>query len=75
MRPCCESTQRRHGRRLHLIMALATSSTALFHLRNERVAYEHNVALHDISLHIDRGEKVALIGPSGAGKTTLLRTL
>ncbi len=32
-------------------------------------------ALHDVTLHIDKGEIVTLIGANGAGKTTLLGTL
>ncbi|PUA16520.1 phosphonate ABC transporter ATP-binding protein [Glaciimonas sp. PCH181] len=33
------------------------------------------LALQDLTLAIDQGEQIALIGPSGAGKTTLLHTL
>ena len=31
--------------------------------------------LHDVGFTIDRGERVAIIGPNGIGKTTLLRTI
>jgi branched-chain amino acid transport system ATP-binding protein len=39
------------------------------------VAYGAIVALHGISLDVEKGEIVALIGANGAGKTTTLRTI
>jgi branched-chain amino acid transport system ATP-binding protein len=39
------------------------------------VSYGAIRALRDVSLHIDRGEIVTLIGANGAGKTTLLRAI
>ncbi len=35
---------------------------------------DHNV-LHRISLHIERGDRIALVAPNGAGKSTLMRML
>jgi len=37
--------------------------------------YKQIIALSDVSLHINRGEIVSLIGANGAGKTTLLRAI
>lgn len=38
-------------------------------------AYGELTVLDDVSLHIERAEIVAVIGPSGGGKTTLLRLI
>jgi len=39
------------------------------------VAYHGRAALQDATLHVARGERVAVIGPNGAGKSTLLRVV
>jgi phosphate transport system ATP-binding protein len=44
-------------------------------LEHLTVAYSGKPAVKDVSLHVSKGEVLALIGPSGCGKTTLLRTL
>ena len=44
-------------------------------LENLSKAYDDKVLFKNLSLQIEAGERVAVIGPNGIGKTTLLRTL
>ncbi len=44
-------------------------------LENVSVNYGAIEALKDISMHVEKGEVVTLIGANGAGKTTTLRTI
>ncbi|MBI4364236.1 MAG: ATP-binding cassette domain-containing protein [Candidatus Latescibacteria bacterium] len=46
---------------------------ALIRLEHVSKRYGDRIALTDVSLSLDAGEWVFLVGPSGAGKTTLLR--
>jgi len=44
-------------------------------LKNLHLRYDHVRAVNDLSLHLDEGETVALIGANGAGKTSTLRAI
>ena len=48
---------------------------ALLDIQNLHVYYGHIHALKGISLHVNEGEIVTLIGSNGAGKTTTLRAI
>ncbi|MGA8112411.1 MAG: ABC transporter ATP-binding protein [Actinocatenispora sp.] len=59
---------------------MSTDSTggatdALLRVTDLAAGYDRIEALHGVSLHVDQGEAVTLIGSNGAGKTTLLRTI
>jgi len=47
----------------------------MLELYNLQVAYGGIQALHDVSLHVEEGEIVSLIGSNGAGKSTTLRAI
>ncbi len=71
--------------RINLVLALQRESSGTKRLQEEKVSIElQNISfsydgvkniLEDISLHIDAGSKIALIGASGSGKTTLAQVI
>jgi ATP-binding cassette subfamily F protein 3 len=44
-------------------------------LKHARKAYDRLTVFRDVSLHIERGDRIALVGPNGTGKSTLMRML
>lgn len=44
-------------------------------VKNLHAGYGKLPVLHDVNIHVEKGEFVALIGPNGVGKTTLMRSI
>ena len=51
------------------------SGRTVLELKQARKAYGDLVVLDRVDLHIERGDRIALVGPNGTGKSTLMRLL
>lgn len=49
--------------------------TRMLSFDNVELYYDHVYALKGVSIHLDEGETVALIGANGAGKSSILRAI
>lgn len=48
---------------------------SLITVKNLAVSYGANVVLRDVSLTLEKGEIVTIVGPNGSGKTSLFRSI
>src|SRR5262245_36384390 len=55
--------------------ACAKSGRTVLELKQARKAYDDLVVFNDLGVHIERGDRIALVGPNGVGKSTLMRLL
>ena len=63
-------------KRVHFtFQTAAKSGRTVLELRDVRKAYGALTVFDDVSVHIERGDRIALVGPNGAGKSTLMRLL
>ena len=63
-------------KRIHFQFPTAPKSgRVVFELKDVAKAYGPKVVLEKVNLHIERGDRIALVGHNGAGKSTLMRML
>jgi ATP-binding cassette, subfamily F, member 3 len=53
----------------------AKSGRTVIEINHVRKAYDALTVFRDVNLHIERGDRIALVGPNGSGKSTLMRML
>jgi len=63
-------------KRVHFTFPVcAKSGRTVLDLRDVHKAYGTHVVFDRVNVHIERGDRIALIGPNGVGKSTLMRML
>jgi ATP-binding cassette, subfamily F, member 3 len=63
-------------KRIHFTFpTCAKSGRTVLELKHVRKAYGPLTVFEDVNLHIERGDRIALVGPNGTGKSTLMRML
>src|SRR5262245_3994439 len=63
-------------KRIHFQFPTAPKSGRMvLELKHARKAYGGKIVLDHVNLHIERGDRIALVGHNGAGKSTLMRML
>jgi ATP-binding cassette subfamily F protein 3 len=53
----------------------AKSGRTVLEVKGVRKAYGDLVVFNELNVHIERGDRIALVGPNGTGKSTLMRLL
>src|SRR5690242_9760639 len=63
-------------KKIHFDFPVCTKSGRMvLELKHARKAYGEVTVFSDLSLHVERGDRIALVGPNGVGKSTLMRML